>query len=194
MGKQVLGYREIWLLTTGWYGCWHPLVSCSAWSDWLADLSLTSVSLREHSSSTPLQQCRDTPSWFSKCQHVVTFWVCEWNHTSCSWMSPLMMHITLLTDVFLKCGASHVMLLSAEHYCGQQAEDVNRLPLCYRLSAVCIAGDLCFTILFNQMWLYSKHFNQLLMINIWALDTCHGAFILCWIAEVCLCHFAYSLV
>lgn len=36
-----------------------PLVTCSAWSDWLADLYLTSVFLREHTASTPLQQYRD---------------------------------------------------------------------------------------------------------------------------------------
>lgn len=129
-------------------------------------------------------------SWFSQCQHNVSFWVYEWNHTSSSWMQPLLMHITLL----LICRVSHVMLLSVEHYCGRQTEDVNRLPLCYRLFAVCVAGGLCVMILFNQMWLYSKHSNRLLMINTWALDTWHGAFILCWIAEVCLCHFAYSLV
>lgn len=171
-----------------------PLVSCSAWSDWLADLFLTSVSLREHSSSTPLQQCRDIPVMIQ--QMPAECHLCEWSHSSSSWMRLLTTHITLL----LKCGwlpevwMSHVMPLSVEGYCGRQAEDANGLPLCYRLSAVCIAGGLCVTILFNQMWLYSKHSNRLLMINTWAFDTWHGAFILWWIAEVCSCHFAYSLV
>lgn len=76
--STVSGFQiSMWWFSVMWY-VRLPSVSCSAWSDWLADLSLTSVSLKEHSSSTPLQQCRDTPIMIQQMPadcHLLGLWM-----------------------------------------------------------------------------------------------------------------------
>lgn len=127
--------------------------------DWL-----TSLWPQYSSESTrPLRLFSNTvtsPSWFSKWQQkcpLFSLWTKAAAHVA--------HHCARWCCLPEVCSVS---------YCLQQAEDVNRLPLCYPLSAVCVAGGLSVMILFNQMWLYSKHSNQLQMINTWALDTWHG--------------------
>lgn len=98
------------------------------------------VFLREQISSVPITT-QQIPARMSP------FGVHEWSHSSSSWMTLFF----LLADVFLKPWGSWTAIL-----------------LCFRMSAVWVQeASVCVTILSNQMWLYSRHFNQLRMINTW---------------------------